>query len=90
MTPNLGGILYASPELAASLDTQHDTLAAGEQNSVTVHIAAARRLGEQRLEGEVVDFDGNLVARLPNRQVTLMPGRISTLEYQFTPPTDGA
>jgi len=87
-TANLGNVSYAAPELAASVEPKGD-LAAGKPVKADVHIAAAMDLGERRIEGEVLNFDGELVAKLPNLQATMLPGRIATLSYEFTPPANG-
>ena len=87
--PNLGRPLYVCPELAATAETPTETLETGKEAHVSVHIAPALDLGDRRIEGEVLGLDGTLAAKLPNRQVTLVPGKICTLEYAFTPPSDG-
>lgn len=87
--PNLGNVLYVAPELAASIEPEGE-LAAGQEGKVNVHISPALALGEMRLEGEVTFLDGGLATKLPNKQVTLAPGKISTVAYAFTPPKDAA
>jgi len=84
---NLGNILYACPELSAGIAEVTPT--AGEEAKVKVLISPATRLGQRRLEGEVTTLEGKLVAKLPNREVNLIPGKISSVDYKFTPPANG-
>lgn len=79
--PNLGQPLYVAPELAAEAELK--------EGKIEVRIAAAETLGERRIEGEINTPEGRLVAKLPNRQVDLVPGSIGTLTYPFAPPGDG-
>ena len=88
--PNLGNPLYAAPELAASIVPEGIPPAPGKECTVTVHLSPAMDLGEKRLEGQVTSLEGEMVAKLPNRQVTLTPGKISSVSYAFTPPENGA
>ena len=87
--PNLGNPLYAAPELAAAIQPEGDKPVAGEEAKATVHLSPALEMGEKRLEGEVLTFDGEMVAKLPNRQVSLTPGKLCSVSYAFTPPRDG-
>ena len=84
---NLGNILYSCPELSAGLG--ETTLAPGKETAVRAFLTPAVALGTKRLEGEITDLDGKLVSKLPNREVTLAPGRVSRADYTFTPPADG-
>ncbi|MBS3762281.1 MAG: DUF4091 domain-containing protein [Planctomycetes bacterium] len=86
--PNLGNLAYASPELAASLEPA-TKFEPRKESAFKVFIAPAMDLGEKRLEGEILDSEGTLVANLPNRQVKLQPGNISRVPYNFTPPGNG-
>jgi hypothetical protein len=86
--PNLGNVAYAAPELAASVEPATN-LVAGEETALTVFVSPAVALGERRLEGEILSLDGGLLAKLPNRQIALTPGKIGSVSYTFTPPTDG-
>jgi len=87
--PNLGSPLYAAPELAASLTPEKGPPAPDKEGTVTVHLSPATDLGEKRLEGQVTSLDGEMVAKLPNKQVALTPGKISSVSYAFTPPENG-
>ncbi|QDU98434.1 glycoside hydrolase domain-containing protein [Lignipirellula cremea] len=78
--PSLANVSYIAPELAAAASLQGD--------EALLQIAAALDLGELRLEGEVTDSAGK-VATLPNRQVKLTAGKISTVAYPFKPTGDG-
>lgn len=85
---NLGRPVYVCPELAASVQTDGPP-ATGQRCALTASISPACRLGAKRLEGEVLDSQGKVVAKLPNREVTLTPGCIAEAAYEFTPPADG-
>jgi len=84
---NLGNILYSCPELSAGLE--ETTPVAGQATPVKVYLTPAVALGTKRLEGEVTDLEGKLITKLPNREVTLTPGKISSADYTFTPPANG-
>jgi len=84
---NLGNILYSCAELSASLEPT--TPAAGQETAAKVYLTPAVTLGTKRLEGEITDLDGKLVTKLPNREVALTPGKISSADYTFTPPANG-
>ncbi|HAU37491.1 MAG TPA: hypothetical protein DCX07_07195 [Phycisphaerales bacterium] len=88
VAPNLAEVLYAAPELAASL-TASGEVKPGQAATFTVNIAAGQDLGEKRLEGQVVNANGEIITKLPNRQVQLKVGKISKVKYDFTPPQDG-
>lgn len=88
VTPNLGNVGYAAPELAASLETTGE-IKPGQEISLKVNIAAGVDLGEKRLEGQIATATGEQVAKVSNQQVQLQAGKISVVSYAFTPPKDG-
>lgn len=87
ITANLAKIMYASPELVASVDI--DEVKTGQPATFTVNIAPGIDLGEKRLEGQIITASGEIVTKLPNQQVQLKAGKISKISYTFTPPGDG-
>ncbi|MDP6360035.1 MAG: hypothetical protein QF473_33280, partial [Planctomycetota bacterium] len=86
--PNLAKPVFGAPELAASFETKEEP-APGKSCNVTVHVSGAHNFGEVRLEGDVRKLEGETVEKLPNRQIVIAPGKISTAEYTFTPPANG-
>lgn len=88
VTPNLGNVTYAAPELAAALAVDGE-IKAGQPATLTLEIAAGFDLGEKRLEGQIVTHAGRTAASVPNQQVWLQVGKISRVTYKFTPPGDG-
>jgi len=84
---NLGNILYSCPELSAGL--AENSPVAGQETGVKVFLTPAVALGTKRLEGEITTIEGKLISKLPNREVTLTPGRISSADYTFAPPANG-
>ncbi|MFW6039370.1 MAG: hypothetical protein ACOC9P_02720, partial [bacterium] len=86
---NLGNLAYASPELGAAVRVNEGELSPEKPATLTLSLAPATDLGEKRLEGEILNADGDLVQTLPHRQMTLTPGTIETTDYEFTPPSEG-
>jgi hypothetical protein len=85
---NLRKVAYVEPELAASVEPSKD-LQAGQPTTLTVRIAAGIEMGEKRLEGQIATAAGDMVTKVPNQQVQLLPGKISAASYTFTPPKEG-
>jgi hypothetical protein len=85
---NLGAIAYGAPELSAAIEPGGE-LKAGQPVTLTVRLAASLYLGEKRLEGGFAGSDGNVIAPVPHQQVLLVPGKIASPSYTFTPPADG-
>ncbi len=78
---NLARPWYVAPELAAEAELT--------DGRIEVSISPAKALGERRIEGELLDGEGGLIAKLPNRQASLVPGKIARLSYDAQPPGDG-
>lgn len=86
--PNLAHPQYVAPELAAGLSFDGEP-AAGQTLQAELLLAPAVALGEVRLESELVDRTGRLLTKLPNRQITMVPGKINWVSQEFSLPAAG-